>query len=196
MSKLQKHANKLKHSEKIDELEQLGDAKNRHAAYIYLTHLQPSHFLHMKNAAREHLGLRNAGGISSHHYFEYPQIVLFNNEDFPILDKLAHPATSHFHAVNDLENDNINGGSMWKSFKRVAHKAAQVYSKINSGVHAVASLASKLPLPPKFQVLADSLKTGTELHGKIADVVANATAGSLVGYGEPRLIGLAQKTQQ
>ncbi len=131
-------------------------------------HLQPSHFLHIKNAAREHLGLNNP-------YFEYPHIILMQHHDYPVLEKLAHPAVGHHNIVHDLEADNMQGGNMWRSIKRVAHKAAKVYSAINKGVNAVATVATKLPLPPKFQVMADALKTGTELHGKIADTVANAT---------------------
>jgi hypothetical protein len=168
MSKLTRHAKKLQNSERIPELERLGDAADRHATYLYLMHLDPSHFLHMKNASREHLGF-------NHHYFEYPQIILFQHQDYPVLERLANPVVGHHDIVHALEADNVQGGNMWKSIKRVAHKAAKIYGTINSGVHAAASFASKLPLPPKFQVMADALKTGTELHGKIADVVANAT---------------------
>ena len=171
--RLRAHADKLKNSEHIHELDNLANAKNRHAAYIYLTHLQPSHFLHIKNAAREHLA--SEGKANEHTYFEYPQIVLFDDADYPHLDKLAHPAVGFHQVVDELEADNITGGGFWRTLKKTAHKAAKVYSKINSGVNAVATIVSKLPLPPKFQMMAEALKTGTDMHKKVADLVANAT---------------------
>ena len=175
MSNLAKHARKLQASKRIPELEQLANSKNRHDTYLYLMHLQPSHFIHLKNAAREHLATSPNGDGYVGHYHEYPQIVLFNDSDYPLMDRLANPNVGFEQILGDIEEDNARGGGFWSSLKKTAHKAATVYSKINTGVGAVADIASKLPLPEKYKVLAESLKAGTQLHKGIADKIAHAT---------------------
>lgn len=159
MSSLRKHQYRLTHSQLNDRLYKLAKSINGNECYDNLRSLNTNEFIHLKDAANHTLG-------NEHHYYDYPQIVLFGSEELPHVKSISE--SEHGGLIKKLHDDNMRGGSFWRTLKKVGMKAAKVYHKINNAVGEVAQLAQKIPIQDqKYRAIVDGLASGTQLHDKI-----------------------------
>ena len=165
MSNILKHNHEMLNGVRNKELHELANSNDRHETYHKFSKINNDDFHHMKHASSHALG-------KDHLYYGYPKMVLYNNEDHHVLNKFSDPAMTHHHLLNHLENDNTSGGGGWKSFKKIALKAAHVYHRINNAVGNLADMAKKVPIDdPRYKAVVNGLSAGTKLHDYLLDKI-------------------------
>lgn len=159
MSNIQKHYYRLVNSKLNDRLYKLAKSIDGNEAYDNLRALNTDEFIHLRDSAHDLLGHK-------HNVYDYPQIVIIEDEEMPHIKTISE--SEHGGLINTLNNDNMRGGSFWRSLKKVGLKAAKIYHKINNAVGEVAKLAENIPIQdPRFKAVVSSLNTGTQLQDKI-----------------------------
>jgi hypothetical protein len=159
MSQLRKHQYRLVNSQLSNALYRLAKSIDKNECYDNLRKLDVNEFQHLKDAAAHTLG-------DKHHYYDYPQMVLFESAELPDVKSIAE--SEHGGLIKKLYNNNVSGSGFWRTLKKVGLKAAKVYHKVNNAVGEVAQLAAKIPIQdPKYRAIVDSLATGTQLQDKV-----------------------------